>query len=336
MVPLLLEALEFRSNNARPRPVIEAIDWLRQHKDDRQRFVSTDAGAPIEGLVRGIWRELILEKDTHGNERVNRINYEIYVLQQLREKLRCKEIWVVGADRYRNPDDDLPLDFEEKRASYYQALEQPEDARHFIATVQHAMQDELEQLNKTLPKNQYVRLRDKGKKRIVLSPLAAQPEPRHLAQLKAELMRRWPMTSLLDVLKETDLRVGFTELFKSLASHEHLDRPTLQRRLLLCLFGLGTNTGLKRVAAGDQGADYKDLLYVRRRFLTRAALREAIARVVNVIFAVRRPDIRGEVQGESVLTGVLQCGQSDGCACGQRVAARVKKGFISLCPRPGA
>ena len=128
----------------------------------------------------------------------------------------------------------------------------------------------------------------------MLSPLSAQPEPRHLAQLKAELMRRWPMTSLLDVLKETDLRVGFTELFKSLASREHLDRPALQRRLLLCLFGLGTNTGLKRVAAGDQGADYKDLLYVRRRFLTRAALREAIARVVNAIFAARRPDIWGE------------------------------------------
>lgn len=294
MVPLLLEALEFRSNNAQHRPVIEAIDWLRQHQDDRQRFVSIDAGAPIESLVRGVWRELILEKDMQGNERVNRINYEIYVLQQLREKLRCKEIWVVGSDRYRNPDDDLPLDFEEKRASYYQALEQPEDAQRFIASVQQRMQEELELLNKTLPKNPHVRLRDQGKKRIVLSPLSAQPEPRHLVELKAELMRRWPMTRLLDVLKETDLRVGFTELFKSLASREHLDRSTLQRRLLLCLFGLGTNTGLKRVAAGDQDADYKDLLYVRRRFLTRAALREAIARVANAIFAVRRPDLWGE------------------------------------------
>jgi len=108
-------------------------------------------------------------------------------------------------------------------------------------------------------------------------------------------MRRWPMTSLLDVLKETDLRVGFTEVFKSLASREQIDRPTLQRRLLLCLFGLGTNTGLKPVAVGDRrGVDYKELLYVRRRFVTKVALREAIARVVNAIFAARRPDIWGE------------------------------------------
>jgi len=34
------------------------------------------------------------------------------VLQALREKLRCKEIWVVGANRYRNPEEDLPADFE--------------------------------------------------------------------------------------------------------------------------------------------------------------------------------------------------------------------------------
>jgi Tn3 transposase DDE domain len=73
------------------------------------------------------------------------------------------------------------------------------------------------------------------------------------------------MTSLLDVLKETDLRVGLTPLFTSATGHETLDRETLQRRLLLCLYGLGTNTGLKRVADGEQGTESQaDLRYVRR------------------------------------------------------------------------
>jgi len=49
-------------------------------------------------------------------------------LQTLREKLRCKEIWVVAADRYRNPDDDLPADFEPHRGTYYEALRLPLDA----------------------------------------------------------------------------------------------------------------------------------------------------------------------------------------------------------------
>src|SRR3546814_18072104 len=60
------------------------------------------------------------------------INYEICVLTALRERLRCKEIWVVGADRYRNPDDDLPRDFETRRADYYRELGRSEDAGAFV------------------------------------------------------------------------------------------------------------------------------------------------------------------------------------------------------------
>ncbi len=40
----------------------------------------------------------------------------------LRDKLRCRELWVAGADKYRNPDDDLQKDFEVKREQYYEAL----------------------------------------------------------------------------------------------------------------------------------------------------------------------------------------------------------------------
>ena len=43
-----------------------------------------------------------MQTDRKGRVRIDRINYEICVLQTLRERLRCKEIWVVGADRYRN------------------------------------------------------------------------------------------------------------------------------------------------------------------------------------------------------------------------------------------
>ena len=69
---------------------------------------------------------------TLSHERINRITYEICVLQALRERLRCKEIWVVGANRYRNPDDDLPADFEAERTPYYAALNLPLEAERFI------------------------------------------------------------------------------------------------------------------------------------------------------------------------------------------------------------
>ena len=73
-----------------------------------------------------------------------------------------------------------------------------------------------------------------------------------------------------------------------------MDRATLQKRLLLSFYGLGTNTGLKRVSASDREVTYSELLHVRRRFIHKDALRLAIARVVNAIFRVRQPEIWGE------------------------------------------
>ena len=102
------------------------------------------------------------------------------------------------------------------------------------------------------------------------------------------------MTSLLDVLKETDLRVRFTEAFHSASSREVMGRATLQKRLLLSFYGLGTKTGLKRVSASDRAVTYNELLHVRRRFIHKDALRQAIGRVVNAIFGVRQPEIWGE------------------------------------------
>jgi hypothetical protein len=102
------------------------------------------------------WREILLEKDPDGNERINRINYEISVLQALRERLRCKEIWVVGANRYRNPDEDLPTDFELQRTAYYKALTLPLDIETFVEGLQQRMSEALEQLDRELPNNPQV------------------------------------------------------------------------------------------------------------------------------------------------------------------------------------
>jgi TnpA family transposase len=121
-----------------------------------------------------------------------------------------------------------------------------------------------------------------------------QPDPVNLSQLKAEVTRRWPMTGLLDVLKETDIRVGFTDGFENVSSREVLQRKELQRRLLLSLYGLGTNMGLKRLSASDPEITYEDLLYIRRKFIRKEPLRTAIASVANAIFRVRRPEIWGE------------------------------------------
>jgi hypothetical protein len=108
------------------------------------------------------------------------------------------------------------------------------------------------------------------------------------------MTRTWPMTSLLDMVKETDLRLGFTEVLKSPTAYETLDRAVLQPRLLLCLHGLGTNAGLQRMAGLESGLTAKDLAYVRHRYLTVDTLRRAIAVVVNGTLHARHPAIWGD------------------------------------------
>lgn len=102
------------------------------------------------------------------------------------------------------------------------------------------------------------------------------------------------MTSLLDMRKEADARVQFSDLFPSLTVREHLERATLRKRLLRCLHGLGTNTGLKRMAVRNADVTYRDRLYVRHRCITADHLRNASARVVHATLAERMAAIWGD------------------------------------------
>lgn len=293
MLPAVLGALEFRSNNAVHRPVLDAVDWLRRTSGSR-RVIRPEDGVPLDGVVPPKWRDLVVEKDDDGRPRINRINYEICVLTALRERLRCKEIWVVGADRYRNPDEDLPQDFETRRADYYRELGRSEDAGAFVTGLRAQMAGALGALNRKMPRNTKVRLRQQGKNRISITPFEPLPAAPNLEAIKTELERRWPMTDLIDVLMETARQTGFLEEFTTSGDRVVLDPDTLRQRLVLCLYGLGTNAGLKRVSAGTEAASYTELLHVRRRFIHKEALRSATALVTNAILATRDQRIWGE------------------------------------------
>ncbi|MGF1470117.1 MAG: Tn3 family transposase [Rubrobacteraceae bacterium] len=304
IIPAVLSSLEFRSNNVAHRPVIRALALIKAYADSARRFYEEYEEVPPEVIPAG-WHKLVFKADSKANNEANgngikrdvqadRVAYELCTLDALRDGLRSKEIWVVGADRYRNPDEDLPQDFDEHREHYYEALGQPMEADRFVERLQKEMEAALQTLDANVPNNPHLRIREKGNARISLSKLPPQPEPPNLDELKADIVRRWPMTGLLDILKETDLRLDFSEHFTTVASRQILDPNTLRKRLLLCLYGLGTNTGLKRVAAGDPESGYSDLRYVRRRFVHKEQLRAAIACVVDGIFDARSAEIWGE------------------------------------------
>ncbi|MGK0274744.1 MAG: hypothetical protein ACI9N0_001124 [Ilumatobacter sp.] len=130
----LLEVLEFRSNNQAHRPAREALALVKRHARAGTRYFPADEDIPIHKGLKGDWK-LSVFTTVDGRRRTKRPAYEICMFQALRDQLRCKEIWVVGADKWRNPDDDLPVDFDERRVEHYAALRQPLDPTEFVAVL---------------------------------------------------------------------------------------------------------------------------------------------------------------------------------------------------------
>lgn len=286
----VLETLSFCCNNPSHEPLLEAIELIKSHLQSHSKYFPETSNIPLDDVIDDAQQELIVESG-----KIKRLDYEMLAAESLRKQLKCKNIWLPGADRYRNPDEDLPQDFIQKREDYYAALKQPNSPLEFIEKLQNELNDALKKFNQTLPKNKKVKIISKNNKaRIKLTPLKEQPPPQNIKKLKQDVLARWPNTSLLDVLKETDLRVGLTSLFYSTASREHLSKEDLQIRLLLCIYGYGSNTGLKRVASGNRNIHYQELRYIRRRYLNSSNLRQVLTKLANTLFEVRDSKFWGE------------------------------------------
>jgi hypothetical protein len=55
---------------------------------------------------------------------------------------------------------------------------------------------------------------------------------------------------LLEFLKESDFITDFTDAFTTVATREATPREVIRKRLLLVLYALGTNVGIKRADGG--------------------------------------------------------------------------------------
>ncbi|CAM5610609.1 hypothetical protein SVIOM74S_07222 [Streptomyces violarus] len=289
MLPPLLRTLGFRCNNTAYRPVMDALALLEKYAsvDGKTHFYDAGDTVPMDGVVRKDWREAVV--DDKG--RVERIPYELCVLVALRDAIRRREIYIEGAARWRNPEDDLPGDFEATRTVHYAAIRQPLDARECITDLKQRMTNGLDRLTAALTDGSAggVKVTTRHSEPWISVPkLEKLDEPTGLQALKDEVVRRWGVLDLLDVLKNADFDTGFTDEFASVAAYERIDRAVLQRRLLLALFALGTNMGIRAiVATGEHGESEAALRHVRRHFITVDNLRAAVRKLVNATFAAR-------------------------------------------------
>ena len=223
------------------------------------------------------------------------------MLRTLRQAIRRREVWVEGANRWGDPDHDLPADFEANRDVHYGAIRHPRDPEAFIAGLRARLTTALDGLEAALAGGHSGGVRvtvRRGEPWISVPVLAALPEPPNLLALKSEVGSRWGTIELLDVIKEADRLCGFTDEFASVASREIVERASLRRRLLLVLYALATNTGIRHVVDAVDGQATGDteatLRRVRRLWVNRENLRAAVTRVVNATLDARDRSWWGE------------------------------------------
>lgn len=290
MVKPFLENIVMRSNNLEHRPIIDGISIIKKYFRSRKKYFPKDEDIPLTCLSKK-WTSRIVE----GKDRVKRICYEVYFLKHLGDSIKCREIWVEGSSKHGNPDKDLPKDFEMNKESYFKKLSLPSDPDIFIESLKTKLTKSLEALNDTLPENEKVKLTTKKKGPISVSPLKAQAESTKVLTIKKYLQEKWKVTNLLDVFKEVDFMTHFTRDFVSYGDKIYLTPQDISERLLLAIYGFGTNVGLKYVCNGNSYVSYQHLRHIKDYYLSPDNLRHAIAKIANHLMRNRDPKLWGDM-----------------------------------------
>jgi hypothetical protein len=221
----ILASLAFSSNQSE-EDLLPAIIFIKDNIDHLDnKYYQDTAKVPIKA-INAAWQDIVKEKCTAtSKEQINRFNYEIAILEELKNQLPCKLLWIEGSYRYRNPDEDLLKDFDQRREYYFKLLNLPLSASEFIKELNEKLSEALKTLNDNIASNSKVKITgNKDKARIKISPSEPQIDPFYLSSLHQRINKRFGSVNLIDILKETDFRVNFTEHLNTIASKEYIER----------------------------------------------------------------------------------------------------------------
>ena len=97
LLPLILKALELRSDSLNLKPLLGAIKLLKASAEHSSTEpYPAETAVPMDGVLSVEWQDTVMVTGKQGEPEIDRASYELGVLRVVREKLRCKELWVVG------------------------------------------------------------------------------------------------------------------------------------------------------------------------------------------------------------------------------------------------
>lgn len=291
MVKPFLDNVSLRSNNEEHQPIIDGVKLIQKYFDSGKKYFPKHEEIPLASISKK-WEKRIIDKK---NGRVRRICYEVYFLRLVSNAIRCREIWIENSAKNNDPDKDLPIDFESNKEEHLKNLSLPLDAEDFIDSLKTELTNSLDAFNKNISKNKKVKLIKRKKGNLCVTPLEAQQESQLISSIKRYLQDKWRSTNLIDVLKEAELNTGFTQDFVSYGDKTYLTPQELSERILLSIYGFGTNVGLKYVCNGNPHISYNNLRHIKEYYLNAENLRASLAKLADQIFKERDVKIWGHL-----------------------------------------
>jgi len=105
MLQTLLSTVEFESGNQHHRPLLDALNWILVQHGSKQKFHIKRDGIILKGVVPNKYRSAVIDKSGY----LDRHAYELCAVLSLRERLRSREVWVIGAERYKTQTTIFPM-----------------------------------------------------------------------------------------------------------------------------------------------------------------------------------------------------------------------------------
>ena len=291
---LMLRHLDMQSNhnNNTLDSILYIIDKL-EDENHQALYYPSETQMPMEGIVSATESGVI--NTSEGN--TIRLYYELAVLKKLRKEIRCKNIWIKNSLKYSDPEKDFPPDFYNRKDYYCNLLNLDTEGKVEVDKVKESLLNATKELNNIIGSNTNVRIGiKKGNPHIFITPYAAQDEPQNLAMLKQSVLKKWGNLSLLNILKESDIRIGLTTEIIEITDKSSMDSELLRQRLLLCIYSMATNTDFKRICNGTEGVTGQDLQYIKKRYLTPEVMRHIIRKLINSTLEIRDKMLWGNIK----------------------------------------
>ncbi len=268
--PQFLEVIKLRAAATATKSVLDAIEVLRDMNRGKVRNVP--AGAPT-GFVKPRWAKLVFTEAG-----IDRRNYELCILSELKNALRSGDIWVQGSRQFKDFDEYLvPA---EKFTNLIQAnelpLAVPTHCDQYLHERLSLLEQQLATVNRMAAANDLpdAIITESGLK---ITPLdAATPDAaQNLIDQSAMLL---PHIKITDLLMEVDEWTDFTRHFTHLKTGDTAKDKTL---LLTTILADAINLGLTKMAESCPGTTYAKLSWLQAWHIRDETYSTALAELVN-------------------------------------------------------